>query len=284
MIDPKMLELTPYSPIPHLLMPVITSPKKAELALQWCLKEMKRRYELMQKHSTRNIKNFNSKVEHNTISNVKKLPYIIIIIDEFADLILNSKIETFIQQIAQMARAAGMHMVIGTQRPSSDVITGVIKANIPSRICLNVSSQIDSNIALGEPGGEKLLGKGDLLFKQPGETTERILGPFVSEEDIEKITSQLADIQVTEHKIDLSSSMNNTHFDNEKNNELLQEVYQYFLKKYKETNKNNISISETQRKFNIGFNKAASIIEMMEEKKLITPPLNDQGKRQLIIN
>ena len=186
LIDPKMLELTAYEGIPHLLTPVITDAKKATSALGWAVKEMNSRYKLMSKVGVRNIDGYNSKHK-------LKMPYIVLIVDEMSDLMLvaGKEIENYIQKFSQMARAAGIHIIMATQRPSVDVITGTIKANFPTRISFQVSSKIDSRTILGEQGAEQLLGKGDMLFMSSANRIIRIHGPYVSEKEIEKITSLL---------------------------------------------------------------------------------------------
>ena len=190
LIDPKVVELNIYNGIPHLLIPVVTDPKKSAGALNWAVNEMTRRYKLFAENNVRNIEGYNELVNKGIAEN--KLPWIVIIIDELADLMMvcANDVEEYIGRLAQMARAAGMHLVIATQRPSVDVITGVIKANIPSRISFAVSSQIDSRTILDSAGAEKLLGKGDMLFYPVGEAKPvRIQGAFVSEEEVERVVN-----------------------------------------------------------------------------------------------
>ncbi|MFU0823869.1 MAG: FtsK domain-containing protein [Clostridium sp.] len=190
LVDPKVVELNVYNGIPHLLIPVVTNPKKAAGALNWAVTEMTRRYNLFAENNVRNIEGFNELFNKGKIE--EKLPWIVIIIDELADLMMVSpgEVEEYIARLAQMARAAGMHLVIATQRPSVDVITGVIKANIPSRISFAVSSQIDSRTIIDSAGAEKLLGKGDMLFYPVGESKPiRIQGAFISEEEVEKVVN-----------------------------------------------------------------------------------------------
>ena len=186
LIDPKMLELSTYEGIPHLLTPVITDAKKATSALSWTVKEMNSRYKLMSKVGVRNIDGYNAKHK-------LKMPYIVVVVDEMSDLMLvaGKEIENYIQKLSQMARAAGIHIIMATQRPSVDVITGTIKANFPTRISFQVSSKIDSRTILGEQGAEQLLGKGDMLFMSSANRIVRIHGPYVSEQEIEKITNSL---------------------------------------------------------------------------------------------
>ena len=190
MIDPKVVELNVYNGIPHLLIPVVTEPKKAAGALNWAVNEMTRRYKLFAENGVRNVEGYNELLDKGVVS--EKLPGIVIIVDELADLMMvcPGDVEDYIGRLAQMARAAGMHLVIATQRPSVDVITGVIKANIPSRISFAVSSQIDSRTILDTSGAEKLLGKGDMLFYPVGESKPiRIQGAFISEDEVERVVS-----------------------------------------------------------------------------------------------
>ena len=190
LIDPKMLELSVYQGIPHLLSPVITEPKKAKSALKWTVNEMENRYRQMTEEGVRNISSYNDKARK---EGKKVMPYIVVVVDEMADLMLSSgkEIESYIQRLAQMARAAGVHIIMATQRPSVDVITGTIKANFPTRISFQVTSKIDSRTILGEQGAELLLGKGDMLFMSSASRTIRIHGPFVSDREIEKISTFL---------------------------------------------------------------------------------------------
>ena len=187
LIDPKMLELSVYQGIPHLLSPVITEPKKATSALKWTVREMETRYRKMTEEGVRNISGFNEKAKEGK----KVMPYIIVVVDEMADLMMVSgkQVENYIQRLAQMARAAGIHIIMATQRPSVDVITGTIKANFPTRISFQVTSKIDSRTILGEQGAEQLLGKGDMLFMSSASRMIRIHGPFVSDSEIEKVST-----------------------------------------------------------------------------------------------
>ena len=260
MIDPKVVELNVYNGIPHLLIPVVTDPKKAAGALNWAVNEMTRRYKLFADNSVRNIEGYNELFETNKIED--KLPFIVIIIDELADLMMvcPNDIEDYIGRLAQMARAAGMHLVIATQRPSVDVITGVIKANIPSRISFAVSSQIDSRTILDMAGAEKLLGKGDMLFYPVGEAKPiRIQGAFISENEVEKVVdfikNQLGDPEYKDEIIDQLEKVNSKE-DNDYD-ELLDEAIRIVI------DSGQASTSLLQRRLRIGYNRAARIIEQL---------------------
>ena len=275
LIDPKMLELSTYEGVPHLLCPVITEAKKAASVLGWVVKEMENRYRLMTKVGVRNIDSYNTKHK-------LAMPYIVVIVDEMSDLMLvhGKEIEGYIQKLSQMARAAGIHIIMATQRPSVDVITGTIKANFPTRISFQVSSKIDSRTILGEQGAEQLLGKGDMLFMSSANKIIRIHAPFVSENEIEKINSFLRSQAepnyvdeilnfVDEKEVQLSSN------DNENQDKL----YEVALELIKTEGK--ASTSFLQRKLQIGYNRAARIIDMMEEKKEVSKP-NHVGKREIL--
>ncbi|MBA1340350.1 MAG: DNA segregation ATPase FtsK/SpoIIIE, S-DNA-T family [Pelagibacterales bacterium] len=273
LIDPKMLELSSYEGIPHLLTPVITDAKKSTAALGWTVREMNNRYKLMSKVGVRNIDGYNSKHK-------LKMPYIVVVVDEMSDLMLvaGKEIENYIQKLSQMARAAGIHIIMATQRPSVDVITGTIKANFPTRISFQVSSKIDSRTILGEQGAEQLLGKGDMLFMSSANRIVRIHGPFVSENEIEKITSVLRaqgepdyieDI-ILESKIENNDASGNADDD---------ELYSEALNIIKSEGK--ASTSFLQRKLQIGYNRAARIIDMMEERGVVSKA-NHVGKREVL--
>ncbi|MBV7274917.1 DNA translocase FtsK [Clostridium sp. PL3] len=280
MIDPKVVELSVYNGIPHLLIPVVTDPKKAAGALNWAVQEMTRRYRLFADNSVRNIESYNELCEKGIVEN--KLPFVVIIIDELADLMMvcPNDIEDYIGRLAQMARAAGMHLVIATQRPSVDVITGVIKANIPSRISFAVSSQIDSRTILDTAGAEKLLGKGDMLFYPVGEGKPiRIQGAFISESEVENVVSFIKDNQgepqyeddIIDH-IDTSSNSESLEAD-----ELLDEAIRIVVEI------GQASTSLLQRRLRIGYNRAARIIDQMEERGIISS--KDGSKpRQVLVN
>ena len=273
LIDPKMLELSSYEGIPHLLTPVITDAKKATSALNWTVREMNNRYKLMSKVGVRNIDGYNAK--HNL-----KMPYIVVVVDEMSDLMLvaGKEIENYIQKLSQMARAAGIHIIMATQRPSVDVITGTIKANFPTRISFQVSSKIDSRTILGEQGAEQLLGKGDMLFMSSANRIIRIHGPYVSEKEIESITNVLRAQGNPEFVEDIT--INSPKYSDEKeSSDESDELYGQALEIIKAEGK--ASTSFLQRKLQIGYNRAARIIDMMEEKGIISKA-NHVGKREVL--
>ncbi|MCK5511209.1 MAG: DNA translocase FtsK [Thermodesulfovibrionia bacterium] len=277
MIDPKMLELPVYEEIPHLLMPIITSPKDASDALKKIVFEMERRYRLLAETGSRNIETYNKKIKSALEEDL--LPYLIIFIDELADLMLISahEVENSIARLAQMARAAGIHLILATQRPSVDVITGVIKANFSSRISFRVASKIDSRIILDTYGAEQLLGKGDMLFTTPGHRTMRIHGAYVSEEEVRDVV----DFIRTQGSPDYSL------FDvlmSEENEESILEDRDEFYKQARDLvlSTGQASISYIQRRLKIGYNRAARIMEMMEEEGIVGPP-GEAGKPREIL-
>ncbi len=275
LIDPKMLELSTYEGIPNLLCPVITEPKKAASVLGWVVKEMENRYKLMTKVGVRNIDGYNSK--HKTF-----MPYIIVIVDEMSDLMLVSgkDIENYIQKLSQMARAAGIHIIMATQRPSVDVITGTIKANFPTRISFQVSSKIDSRTILGEQGAEQLLGKGDMLFMSSANKVTRIHAPFVTEDEIEKVNNFLrsqAEPDYFDEILQFSETSENESDSSHMNEK--DELYQNAVELVK--NEGKASTSFLQRKLQIGYNRAARIIDMMEENGLVSKA-NHVGKREIL--
>ncbi len=282
LIDPKVVELNIYNGIPHLLIPVVTDPKKSAGALNWAVNEMTRRYKSFAENNVRSIEGYNELVNKGIVEN--KLPWIVIIIDELADLmtVCANDVEEYIGRLAQMARAAGMHLVIATQRPSVDVITGVIKANIPSRISFAVSSQIDSRTILDSSGAEKLLGKGDMLFYPVGEAKPfRIQGAFVSEEEVERVVgfikNQTAEVNYEKEIIDeIESSSNNKSID-EDIDELLNEAIRIVVEN------GQASTSLLQRKLKIGYNRAARIIEQMEERGIISGR-NGSKPREILLS
>ena len=274
LIDPKMLELSTYEGIPHLLTPVITDAKKATSALAWTVKEMNSRYKLMSKVGVRNIDGYNAKHK-------LKMPYIVVVVDEMSDLMLvaDKEIENYIQKLSQMARAAGIHIIMATQRPSVDVITGTIKANFPTRVSFQVSSKIDSRTILGEQGAEQLLGKGDMLFMSSANRIVRIHGPFVSENEIEKIVNSIRAQgepdymdEITAHTSSETSSITKGDSDED-------ELYSQAVDIIKSEGK--ASTSFLQRKLQIGYNRAARIIDMMEEKGIVSKA-NHVGKREVL--
>ena len=274
LIDPKMLELSAYEGIPHLLCPVITEAKKATAALGWAVKEMESRYKLMTSEGVKNIDSYNSKHK-------KHMPYIIVVVDEMSDLMLiaGKEIENYIQRLSQMARAAGIHIIMATQRPSVDVITGTIKANFPTRISFQVSSKIDSRTILGEQGAEQLLGNGDMLFMSSANRIIRIHGPYVSESEIEKINSYLRSQGNPDYIDEITTIKDNETNENENINEDKDEFYDRAVEIIKGEGK--ASTSFLQRRLQIGYNRAARIIEAME-KEGIVGQANHVGKREIL--
>ncbi|MCE5220486.1 MAG: DNA translocase FtsK [Clostridium sp.] len=286
MVDPKVVELNVYNGIPHLLIPVVTDPKKAAAALNWAVNEMTNRYKLFADCGVRNMESYNELFNKGVIE--QKLPYIVIIVDELADLMMvcPNDVEDYIGRLAQMARAAGMHLVIATQRPSVDVITGVIKANIPSRISFAVSSQIDSRTILDGSGAEKLLGKGDMLYYPVGESKPlRVQGCFISEEEVEHVVSfiksEQGDTNYEEDIIDhINSATDSKSSDSSEKSydidELLNEVINAVVE-YGQA-----STSFIQRKFRIGFNRASRIMDQLEERGIISEK-DGSRPRQILI-
>ena len=275
LIDPKMLELSTYEGIPHLLCPVITEAKKAASVLGWVVKEMESRYRLMTKEGVRNIDSYNSKHKF-------PMPYIVVIVDEMSDLMLvaSKEIENYIQKLSQMARAAGLHIIMATQRPSVDVITGTIKANFPTRISFQVTSKIDSRTILGEQGAEQLLGKGDMLYMSSANRIVRIHAPFVSDNEIEKINNFLRS-QAEPDYVDeiLNFTDEREAGENLKGSEEKDDLYQSALEIVKSEGK--ASTSFLQRKLQIGYNRAARIIDMMEAEGVVSKA-NHVGKRNVL--
>ena len=275
LIDPKMLELSTYEGIPHLLCPVITEAKKAASVLGWVVKEMESRYRLMTKVGVRNIDGYNEK--HKV-----KMPYIVVIVDEMSDLMLvaGKEIENYIQKLSQMARAAGIHIIMATQRPSVDVITGTIKANFPTRISFQVTSKIDSRTILGEQGAEQLLGKGDMLYMSSANRITRIHAPFVSEIEIDKVNNFLRNQAEPDYVDEILNFVDEKEI-NEKNkdNSDTDELYNEALEIIKSERK--ASTSFLQRKLQIGYNRAARIIDQMEANGEVSKA-NHVGKREVI--
>ena len=275
LIDPKMLELSTYEGVPHLLCPVITEAKKATSVLGWVVKEMESRYRLMTKEGVRNIDGYNTKHK-------LPMPYIVVVVDEMSDLMLvaGKEIENYIQKLSQMARAAGIHIIMATQRPSVDVITGTIKANFPTRISFQVTSKIDSRTILGEQGAEQLLGKGDMLYMSSANKIIRIHSPFVSDDEIEKINSSLTS-QAYPDYIDeiLNFAYEKEISDGTRKASDKDELYQAAVEIIKSERK--ASTSFLQRKLQIGYNRAARIIDMMEEEGLVSKA-NHVGKRDVL--
>ena len=275
LIDPKMLELSTYEGIPHLLCPVITEAKRAASVLGWVVKEMESRYRLMTREGVRNIDGYNAKHK-------LPMPYIVVIVDEMSDLMLvaGKEIEGYIQKLSQMARAAGIHIIMATQRPSVDVITGTIKANFPTRISFQVTSKIDSRTILGEQGAEQLLGKGDMLYMSSANKIVRIHAPYVSENEIEKINNFLRS-QAEPDYVDeiLSFADEKEAGTNLLDNDNQDELYNSALEIIKSEGK--ASTSFLQRKLQIGYNRAARIIDMMEANGIVSKA-NHVGKREVL--
>ena len=312
MIDPKMLELSVYDGIPHLLTPVVTEPGKAVVALKWAVKEMENRYRLMSNVGVRNIAGYNTKIldatkegkvlerlvqtgfdpetgkpVYETVSiSMEKLPFIVVIVDEMADLMLvaGKDIELSIQRLAQMARAAGIHIIMATQRPSVDVITGVIKANFPSRVSFKVTSKIDSRTILGEQGSEQLLGMGDMLYMGNSSKITRVHGPFVDDKEVERVTEFLRNTGVPEYipavtqqaDEDYIESIDGQIDDSTSDESLYKRALQIVQLERK------VSISYIQRCLRIGYNRAATLVEKMEQEGVISAP-NHAGKREVLI-
>jgi S-DNA-T family DNA segregation ATPase FtsK/SpoIIIE len=312
MIDPKMLELSIYDGIPHLLTPVVTDPKKAVVALKWTVREMEERYRRMSKLGVRNIDGYNQRIEQAKASGkplkrtvqtgydretgeaiyetetmeLEPIPFIVVIIDEMADLMMvaGKDIEGAIQRLAQMARAAGIHVIMATQRPSVDVITGTIKANFPTRISFQVTSKIDSRTILGEQGAEQLLGMGDMLYMAGGGRIQRVHGPFVSDDDVEKVVAHLKDQGVPEY-LDKVTEEDDDEADDEgpggidalaSSSDLYDQAVAIVLRDRK------VSTSYIQRRLGIGYNRSASLIERMEKEGVIGPA-NQTGKREILV-
>jgi DNA segregation ATPase FtsK/SpoIIIE, S-DNA-T family len=315
MIDPKMLELSVYEGIPHLLAPVVTDPRKAVVALKWAVREMEDRYRKMSKLGVRNIDGFNQRVAQalakgETVSrtvqtgydeltgepifekelmDLKPIPFIVVIIDEMADLMMvaGKDIEGAVQRLAQMARAAGIHVIMATQRPSVDVITGTIKANFPTRISFQVTSKIDSRTILGEQGAEQLLGQGDMLYMAGGGRIGRLHSPFVTEDEVEKIVRHLKAQGSPEYVDGVTEESDDEEAGGDggaeggyegggSGDELYDQAVQVILRDKK------VSTSYVQRRLQVGYNKAASLIERMEKEGIISAP-NATGKREILV-
>ncbi|MEM1132299.1 MAG: DNA translocase FtsK 4TM domain-containing protein [Pseudomonadota bacterium] len=309
MIDPKMLELSSYDDIPHLLSPVVTEPAKAVRALKWAVEQMEERYRMMSSISVRNLANFNEKVKAAKAKgkplgrrvqtgfdpesgqplyeeeqlDFEPLPQIVVIVDELADLMMTAgkEVEFLIQRLAQKARAAGIHLIMATQRPSVDVITGVIKANLPTRISFHVTSKIDSRTILGEQGAEQLLGKGDMLYMPGGKGLTRVHGPFVSDDEVRRVADhwraqgQPDYVQsVTEEPEDGGFALEGASLDDNPEAERYRKACQIVFESQK------ASVSWLQRQLRVGYNTAARLIEQMEEEGLVSPP-NHVGRREV---
>ena len=274
LIDPKMLELSTYEGIPHLLCPVITEAKKAASVLGWVVKEMESRYRLMTKEGVRNIDSYNTKHK-------LPMPYIVVVVDEMSDLMLvaGKEIENYIQKLSQMARAAGIHIIMATQRPSVDVITGTIKANFPTRISFQVTSKIDSRTILGEQGAEQLLGKGDMLYMSSANRIVRIHAPFVSDDEIEQINNFLRSQAEPDYVDEILNFADEKEMGDNQNLGDKDELYQQALEIIRSEGK--ASTSFLQRKLQIGYNRAARIIDMMEADGIVSKA-NHVGKRDVL--
>ena len=277
MIDPKRIELSLYEGIPHLLHPVVVEPKKAAIALRWAVEEMERRYKSIAEKGTRNIVQYNKKLEEEAADNIdhgeghQKMPYIVIIIDELADLMMVAArdVESYIARLAQMARAAGMHLLVATQRPSVDIITGLIKANFPSRISFQVSSKVDSRTILDVMGAEKLLGMGDMLFMPPGTSRlQRIHGAHISEKEIKRITDHVKK-QAKPTYDESILALKEEDAAAEQVEEEFDEFYDAAVQIVTETRQ--ASISMLQRRMRVGYNRAARMIERMEREGVVGP-------------
>ena len=304
LVDPKMLELSVYDGIPHLLAPVVTEPKKAVVALKWVVQEMENRYRKMAKIGVRNIDGFNERMREakasgetlsrrvqtgfdpesgeaiyeDEIIETEILPFIVVVIDEMADLMMvaGKEIEAAVQRLAQMARAAGVHLITATQRPSVDVITGTIKANFPSRISFQVTSKIDSRTVLGEQGAEQLLGQGDMLYMGGGGRVQRVHGPFVSDEEVEKVVTFLKKQGVPDYIEQVTQEPEETPDMESASGDSLYDQAVAIV-----TRDGRASTSYVQRRLSIGYNRAARLIEQMEEQGVISPP-NHAGKREIL--
>ena len=283
MIDPKMVELNVYNGIPHLLTPVVTNPRKAAQALQKVVEEMERRYELFAASGVRNMGGYNDMVRQHNLEdgeNRPVLPYIVVIVDELADLMMvaSNEVEDAIIRLAQMARAAGIHMILATQRPSVDVITGIIKANVPSRIAFAVSSGTDSRTIIDSNGAEKLLGRGDMLFLPMGQNKPpRVQGAFISDSEVEKIVSFVTEQQGADYQENMMPSDEVTTTNPaESQDELYQEVVEMV------TEMESASISMIQRRFRVGYNRAARLIDELEANGIVGPSEGSKPRKVLV--
>jgi S-DNA-T family DNA segregation ATPase FtsK/SpoIIIE len=270
-----MLELSVYNDIAHLLTPVVTEPKKAIIALKWVCKEMERRYSLMNEEGTRSLEGYNQK-------SVEKLPFIVVFIDEMADLMMTAgkEVEHYVQRLAQMARACGIHLVMATQRPSVDIITGSIKANFPSRISFQVASKYDSRTVLGEVGAEQLLGNGDMLMSKNGTSLIRYQSAFISDEEVNKLIKEIKRSQKVEYLEELEEIIKNENDNLDTLSDEDEELISKSIDLIKSSQK--ASTSFLQRNFQIGYNKAARIMEVLEKRNVVSEP-NHSGKRNILI-
>jgi S-DNA-T family DNA segregation ATPase FtsK/SpoIIIE len=309
MIDPKMLELSVYNDIPHLLTPVVTEPKKAIVALKWAVKEMETRYRNMARLGVRNIEGYNTRLKEakakgeiiarrvqtgfdpdtgqaifeNQVLDLKPLPYIIVVIDEMADLMIvaGKEVEAAVQRLAQMARAAGLHLIMATQRPSVDVITGTIKANFPTRISFQVTSKIDSRTILGEQGAEQLLGQGDMLYMSGAGRVMRVHGPFMKDTEVESVVAFLKEQGEPTYVDDVTTDTEDMFSMSGEVADAGDSMFSQAVELIKRENK--ISTSFIQRHFQIGYNKAARIVEQMEKQGIVSAA-NHQGKREILVS
>jgi len=272
MIDPKMVELMPFNDLPHLLCPLVTEAKKATAALNWVVNEMEERYRLLSKLGTRNIESYNEKGE-------TKLPYIVVVVDEFADLmiVMPDQIETAVQRLAQLARAVGIHLILATQRPSVNVITGVIKANLPARLSFKVASKVDSRTVLDMNGADKLLGKGDMLFLNPGaEKPTRIQGALVSDKEIDRVVNFIKEQAKPVYDENIVKEQQKSGLANGEKDELYDEAVKVIMES------NQASVSILQRRMRLGYTRAARIIDTMEQDGLVGPYEGSKPRRILI--
>jgi len=279
MIDPKRIELSLYDGIPHLLHPVVSEPKEATRALRWAVMEMERRYQLLEEAKARNMEGYNKNAE-------EPLPFLVVIIDELADLMMVSskEVESSIARLAQMARAAGIHLLVATQRPSVDVLTGLIKANFPARISFKVSSKVDSRTILDIMGAERLLGMGDMLFLPPGSATvQRIHDSYVSEPEITKVVNFLKEQGEPQYDLSVTEAVPG----DEESGDGMGSASESVDEKYDEaieivTQSGQASISMLQRKMRIGYNRAARMIEQMEKDGIVSPT-DSMGRRKVLV-
>jgi S-DNA-T family DNA segregation ATPase FtsK/SpoIIIE len=278
MIDPKMLELTPYNGIPHLRMPVVTEPKKAAQALRYSVKEMERRYQVLAKHGARNIEAYN-RLGLDPSTEDAKLPYLVVVVDELADLmaLLPAEIEEPIGRLAQMARAVGIHLILATQRPSVDVITGMIKANFPSRIAFQVASRTDSRVILDMNGAESLLGHGDSLYLPAGKPEPyRIHGSYVSGEEIERVVSFLKSQGTAPAVIDDTVLEQSTVSESDTDDDLYEEAMRLVVLHQQ------ASTSMLQRRLKVGYSRAARLLDLLEERGIVGPSEGAKGREVLL--
>ncbi|HDC3761192.1 TPA: DNA translocase FtsK, partial [Staphylococcus aureus] len=282
LIDPKMVELNVYNGIPHLLIPVVTNPHKAAQALEKIVAEMERRYDLFQHSSTRNIKGYNELIRKQNQELDEKqpeLPYIVVIVDELADLMMvaGKEVENAIQRITQMARAAGIHLIVATQRPSVDVITGIIKNNIPSRIAFAVSSQTDSRTIIGTGGAEKLLGKGDMLYVGNGDSSQtRIQGAFLSDQEVQDVVNYVVEQQQANYVKEMEPDAPVDKSEMKSEDALYDEAYLFVVEQQK------ASTSLLQRQFRIGYNRASRLMDDLERNQVIGPQKGSKPRQVLI--